>query len=121
MNPLKETSVLSFSKEGLDFEPGLDVLVMNGHTMGQQLPRISAGGKTLVYAADLIPSAAHVPLAWVMGYDMSPLQTLTEKDVFLKQAVDENWILFLEHDLDSMLIRIEFNGKQYQAVPISEW
>lgn len=116
MNPLKETNLLAFSREGLEFEPGLDVLVMNGHTVGQQLPKISGDENTLIYAADLIPSAAHIPLAWVMGYDMFPLQTLIEKEEFLKKAVDGNWTLFLEHDLETMLIKVEFNGKQYIAV-----
>ena len=93
---------------------------MNGHTLGQQLPRISDGEKTLVYAADLIPSSAHIPLAWIMGYDMFPLQTLTEKEVFLQNAVDGNWTLFLEHDLENMLIKVDFNGKHYSARAVSE-
>ena len=120
MNPLKETELLKFCNEGFEFEPGLDVIVMNGHTLGQQLPRISDGEKTLVYAADLIPSSAHIPLAWIMGYDMFPLQTLTEKEVFLQNAVDGNWTLFLEHDLENMLIKVDFNGKHYSARAVSE-
>jgi len=120
MNPLKETHLLKFCNEGFEFEPGLNVIVMNGHTLGQQLPRISDGEKTLVYAADLIPSSAHIPLAWIMGYDMFPLQTLTEKEVFLQNAVDGNWTLFLEHDLENMLIKVDFNGKHYSARAVSE-
>jgi glyoxylase-like metal-dependent hydrolase (beta-lactamase superfamily II) len=120
MNPLKTNPLLKFSDAGHVFEPGLDTIIMNGHTLGQQLPRVSDGTKTVVYAADLIPSAAHIPLAWVMGYDMFPLQTLTEKEVFLKQAVDENWTLFLEHDLDVMLIKVEYNGKHFSAKQVAE-
>ncbi|TNE68436.1 MBL fold metallo-hydrolase [bacterium] len=115
IEPLKTAPLLKFSDEGMWFEPGLDVLVMNGHTWGQQLPRISWDGKTLVYTADLIPTAAHIPLAWVMGYDMNPLQTLKEKEAFLKEAADENWYLFLEHDAEFEVVQVDFNGKQFEA------
>jgi hypothetical protein len=87
---------------------------MNGHTWGQQLPRISWNGKTLVFAADLLPTAAHIPIAWVMGYDMNPLQTLIEKEDFLKQAVEKNWFIFLEHDAEHEIVQIELNGKQFE-------
>lgn len=115
IEPLKTASVLKFSGEGFEFEPGLDVLIANGHSIGQQLPRISWEGKTLVYMADLLPTAAHVPLAWVMGYDMNPLVTLEEKEVFLKEAVHNNWYLFLEHDAQEEIIQVAFNGKQFEA------
>ncbi len=115
IEPLKTAALLKFSDEGMWFEPGLDVLVMNGHTWGQQLPRISWNGKTLVFAADLLPTAAHIPLAWVMGYDMNPLQTLIEKEDFLKQAVEKNWFIFLEHDAQHELIQVSFNGRQFEA------
>lgn len=115
IEPLKTASVLKFSDESFEFEPGLDVVIANGHTIGQQLPRISWEGKTLVYMADLLPTAAHVPLAWVMGYDMNPLKTLEEKELFLKEAVHKNWYLFLEHDVKEEVIQIAFNGKQFEA------
>jgi glyoxylase-like metal-dependent hydrolase (beta-lactamase superfamily II) len=80
------------------YEPGLEALVMNGHTLGQQLPKISCGDTHLVFVADLLPTAQHVPLVWVMGYDMFPTQTLKEKQEFLEQAAAERWWLLLEHD-----------------------
>jgi glyoxylase-like metal-dependent hydrolase (beta-lactamase superfamily II) len=80
------------------YEPGLDALVMNGHTLGQQLPKITCGDTHLVFVADLLPTAQHLPLVWVMGYDMFPTQTLKEKQEFLEQAAAEQWWLLMEHD-----------------------
>ena len=80
------------------YEPGLEALVMNGHTLGQQLPKMTSGGQHLVFVADLLPTAQHLPLVWVMGYDMFPTQTLKEKQEFLEQAAAEQWWLLLEHD-----------------------
>ena len=82
----------------LVYEPGLEALVMNGHTLGQQLPTMTSGDQHLVFVADLLPTAQHLPLVWVMGYDMFPTQTLKEKQEFLEQAAAEQWWLLLEHD-----------------------
>ena len=71
---------------------------MNGHTLGQQLPKMTSGDQHLVFVADLLPTAQHLPLVWVMGYDMFPTQTLKEKQEFLEQAAAEQWWLLLEHD-----------------------
>ena len=76
----------------------LDVLIANGHTNAMMLPKINYNGKTIVFMADLLPSAAHIPLPYVMGYDMFPLTTLNEKNAFLTEAVENNYILFFEHD-----------------------
>ncbi|MEM8558657.1 MAG: MBL fold metallo-hydrolase [Bacteroidota bacterium] len=82
--------------------PHIDVLTVDGHTRGQQLVKISAeaggGGETLLFAADLLPTAAHVPLLWIMSYDVNPLDTLAEKTQLLAQAADEEWRVFFEHD-----------------------
>ena len=77
---------------------GLDIFFADGHTESQMIPVLSHGAHRIAFMADLLPSAAHVPLAWVMGYDTRPLLTLEEKDLFLKQAAAEGWVLFLEHD-----------------------
>jgi len=71
---------------------------VNGHTAAMMLPKINYNGKTIVYMADLLPSAAHIPLPYVMGYDMFPLTTLNEKKMFLTEALENNYILFFEHD-----------------------
>jgi len=77
---------------------GVEVLVSEGHTVGQQLVRVRGGGQTLLYCADVIPTRAHLRLPWVMGYDLYPLTTIEEKKAILAQAVEEGWILFFEHD-----------------------
>ena len=79
-------------------ELGFGILFVDGHTDKQMIPHISYKDKTLVFAADLIPTAGHIPLRYVMGYDTRPLITLKEKAVFLNKAVEENYYIFFEHD-----------------------
>ncbi len=78
--------------------PHLSFFTVNGHTDSMMLPKINYNGKTIVYMADLLPSVAHIPLPYVMGYDMFPLTTLNEKKSFLREALENNYILFFEHD-----------------------
>jgi glyoxylase-like metal-dependent hydrolase (beta-lactamase superfamily II) len=97
--PMQESGQLKFAKQDGSFEyEAMQLLFMDGHTEKQMLPKIAYKGRTLVFCADLLPSIAHLPLPYVMGYDMRPLQTITEKELFLQQAADQNWILFFEHD-----------------------
>ena len=78
--------------------PNLSFYTVNGHTNAMMLPKINYMGKTIVFMADLLPSVAHIPLPYVMGYDMFPLTTLNEKKVFLTEALAKDYILFFEHD-----------------------
>ena len=71
---------------------------VNGHTKSMMLPQIKYKDKTIVYMADLLPSEGHIPIPYVMAYDMFPLTTLNEKKSFLKEAVENDYILFFEHD-----------------------
>ena len=71
---------------------------MEGHTAAIMLPQITYGDKTIVYMADLLPCAGHIPIPYVMAYDMFPLTTLNEKKSFLSEAAANNYILFFEHD-----------------------
>ena len=84
-----------------------DILLMDGHTEKQMLPMIRYQGKTIVFAADLIPTVGHLPIPYVMGYDTRPLLTLEEKASFLERAVKEDFLLFLEHDAENELISLE--------------
>ena len=95
--PIKESGQLSFV-EGNDFSDNISIQYVYGHTDAMMLPVIQYNGKTIVYMADLLPAVAHIPLPYVMAYDMFPLQTLTEKKAFLEEAVDNDYILFFEHD-----------------------
>lgn len=78
--------------------PGLELLTVNGHTEAQQLVKVSGPEGTLVYVADLLPTAAHLRSAWVMAYDVRPLVSLEEKARFLEEAAGGGWQLFFEHD-----------------------
>lgn len=80
------------------FSENISVRFVNGHTEAMMLPQIKYKGKTIVYMADLLPSAGHIPLPYVMAYDMFPLTTLQEKRSFLNEAVAGDYILFFEHD-----------------------
>lgn len=105
--PIQESGQLRFievakgieSKLGeTQFSENISVRFVSGHTESMMLPQIKYNGKTVVFMADLLPSAGHIPLPYVMGYDMFPLTTLNEKKSFLKEALANDYILFFEHD-----------------------
>ena len=89
----------------------LSFYAVNGHTDAMMLPRIRYKGKTVVYMADLLPSAAHIPLPYVMGYDMFPLTTLNEKQAFLTEALENDYILFFEHDPKNECCNLQMTEK----------
>lgn len=105
--PIQESGQLQFIAEpdGSDFRtniagfsPDFDVRFAFGHTDAMMLPQLSYKGHTIIYAADLLPSTGHIPLPYVMSYDMFPLQTLKEKKEFLEEAAANEYVLYLEHD-----------------------
>jgi glyoxylase-like metal-dependent hydrolase (beta-lactamase superfamily II) len=106
--PIEESGRLQFVPVGNEqsiiapFASGIsnniEVILVSGHTDAMMLPVLQYKGKTIVYMADLLPSVGHIPLPYVMAYDMFPLTTLHEKKAFLQQAVEKDWILFFEHD-----------------------
>ena len=95
--PIQGSGQLKFIEERSHF-PNIDFIKVKGHTEQMMLPVIQYKGKTLIYSADLIPSSAHIPLPWVMAYDVRPLLTMQEKESVLNRAVEENAILIFEHD-----------------------
>lgn len=111
--PLMNEGVLKFVDGPEQLFPNIDVVVMNGHTAAQQLPRISDGSTTLLYSCDLFPTTAHIPLPYIMAYDLRPLTTLEEKKTLLRQAVDEDWILFFEHDPRTVAGKVAATAKGY--------
>ena len=98
--PIQESGQLRFieTKEGIHFTDDISIRFADGHTGKMMLPQIRTADKTIVYVADLLPATFHIPLPWVMAYDMFPLTTLQEKESFLKEALDNNYVLFFEHD-----------------------
>ncbi|MFS4446036.1 MBL fold metallo-hydrolase [Maribacter sp. 2307UL18-2] len=101
--PMKESGQLKFVSRGEDSfvensELGFDILFVDGHTEKQMIPHIRYQNTTLVFTADLIPTVGHIPVPYVMGYDTRPLLTLSEKGAFMDKAVQNNYVLFFEHD-----------------------
>jgi len=82
------------------FSENISVRFVNGHTQAMMLPQINYNGKTIVFMADLLPSAGHIPIPYIMAYDMQPLLSLQEKRSFLNEAIANDYILFFEHDKD---------------------
>ncbi len=114
--PMQESGQLRFierTKETFMEKSELDfgILFVDGHTEKQMIPHIAYKGKTLVFAADLLPTAGHIPLPYVMGYDTRPLLTLSEKAQFLEKAVTDNYHLFLEHDAHNQICTLQTTEK----------
>ena len=116
INPMEDSGQLNFinlsgDKIQKNSELGFDIFLADGHTDKQMIPMIKYQDKTLVFMADLLPTTGHIPLPFVMGYDMRPLLTLEEKKQFLNTAADEEFILFLEHDTQSELCTVQHTEK----------
>lgn len=114
--PMQESGQLKFIKRPeSDFlensELGFGIFFADGHTEKQMLPHINYNGKTVVFCADLLATAGHVPLPYVMGYDTRPLLTIEEKAKFLNAAADNGYYLWLEHDAHNQIITVEHTEK----------
>lgn len=114
--PMQESGHLHFiNRSGNSFQSNSELnfglFFADGHTEKQMIPIIKYKGKTLCFMADLLPTAGHIPLPFVMGYDTRPLLTLDEKASFLKMAADENFYLFLEHDAHQEIITVQHTEK----------
>jgi len=109
--PIQESGQLRFITENPLQQVGFDVLKMDGHTEKQMLPKISYQGKTIVFMADLLPTIGHIPVPYVMGYDTRPLLTIKEKEAFLTEAADNQYLLFLEHDAYSEICTVQHTSK----------
>ena len=96
--PIKESGQLQYLDSSKDFMRGFSMYEANGHTEAMMLPLLKYKNTTVAFLADLIPSAGHIPMPYVMGYDVRPLNTMKEKEYILKQAAENNWTLFFEHD-----------------------
>jgi len=109
--PIQESGQLNFIDSSTELIPGLSFIEVNGHTEAMMLPLIKYKNTTVAFMADLIPSVGHLPIPYVMGYDTRPLETLKEKDAILRQALENNWTLFFEHDPITECINVERTEK----------
>ena len=95
--------------------PNLEVFFAFGHTEAQMIPVVNYNGQKIVFGADLIPSAYHIPKAYVMGYDMRPLDTIADKEKLLPEIINNNWLVYLEHDPINELLSLENGNKGPQV------
>ena len=118
---LAHNNMIRLVKE--QFLPGVEIHFTQGHTDGLMHPVISDGSTLLFYGSDIFPTAAHIPIPWVMSYDLHPRKTVKEKEFLLKKIYNEQWILFFEHDPNYQACTIDLGVKNYsmqKKVVISE-
>lgn len=114
--PMQESGQLHFvNRTDSDFEfsseLGFDIFYADGHTEKQMLPHINYNGKIIVFCADMLPTAGHIPIPYVTGYDTRPLMSMDEKQIFLNNAADNNYYLWLEHDAHNQIITVQHTEK----------
>ncbi len=112
--PLMDEGVLNIT-ESTRFDDEISFCVINGHTIYQQMVKISDSSNTLLYCGDLFPFSSHIPLPYIMAYDLLPMETVSEKRLYLPQAVNENWLLFFEHDPFSVAATVTKTDKGFSA------
>ena len=111
--PVREAGLLDLVEGDRDIVPGIRVVRTPGHTPHHQSVLLESQGEIAFYLGDLVPTAAHLPLPWIMGYDVEPLVTLETKRKYLRRAADENWLLIFEHDASVAWGRVVHDGKSY--------
>ena len=114
--PMQESGQLHFIEKGnsdwlKSSEMNFDIFFADGHTEKMMIPKIQYQDKTICFMADLLPTAGHLPLPYVMGYDTRPLLTLPEKEKFLREAAQKNYFLWLEHDAHNQIITVQETEK----------
>ena len=112
---LMKNDQLNLLEREIELFPEIETIIVNGHTPGQILLKIQSREKTMLYSADLFPTSSHVPIPYIMAYDLEPLESMKEKERVLEQAVKEDWILFYEHDPYKAATRVIFDEKGYRA------
>jgi glyoxylase-like metal-dependent hydrolase (beta-lactamase superfamily II) len=113
--PLMDEGVLKLIEGEMKFDDEIEFIILNGHTFAQQLVKLSDSTNTIFYCADLFPTTSHIPLPYVMGYDLQPLVTVEEKKNILTKAIDENWKLFFEHDPETVMATVIKNEKGFSV------
>ncbi len=116
--PLRESGQLELKPDKYEAVPGLILQTIRGHSATMQTWKLTRGGKTIYGFADLIPTAAHISLPWIMGYDLFPTETLEFKKQILPKALQENWICLFYHDFHQPLCRLFEDEGRIKAKPI---
>ncbi len=98
--------------------PGVEVIVVPGHTANMQCVKLSGGGKTAFLFADLVPTTAHLPLPWIMGYDLYPMTTLENKQKWIPAVVREGWLALFSHDPKTPAAYLRERDGQWDTEPV---
>lgn len=114
MLPIQELGHLQFIGKDLRITKNITGILAQGHTESMFCPKIDLGNQALVFMADMIPSTGHIKPNYVMGYDIRPLDTMKERELFLQEAVANNYLLFFEHDLRVECGRVEQTERSYK-------
>ena len=117
--PVQEAGQWQFVDGDVEIVPGVELVVAPGHTRHMQCVKISGGGKTIFFTADLVPTSAHLPFPWVMGYDLYPLTTLENKKKWLPRAAREGWTVVFPHDPKTPAVRLQEHESKLEAEPIT--
>ena len=115
--PVREAGLLDLVDGDVELLRGIRTLVTPGHTPHHQSVLLESGGERAIYFGDVVPTAAHLPLPWIMGYDVEPLVTLETKRRVLRQAREERWLAIFEHDATHTWGRVAHDGKTYLLEP----
>lgn len=118
IDPLIEADLLNIIEEEGELFQGFELIIRNGHTSGQMLPKIKTDKGIFVYMSDFIPSLAHVSPVWIASVDIEPILALQEKEAFLREAVDKDYTLIFEHDAINLACKIEENVKGFYGEPV---
>ncbi|MFC0513647.1 MBL fold metallo-hydrolase [Mucilaginibacter angelicae] len=123
--PIQESGQLKFidTEDGINFMKDFEIRFVSGHTESMMLPLLNYKGRQILYMADLLPSIGHLPIPYVMAYDMFPLQTLAEKKIFINEALEKEYILYFEHDPENeccTLQQTEKGIRMKEAFKLSE-
>ncbi len=113
-DPIKDNGQLQLLDGQSPIFPGIEPIIMNGHTPGMQLIKIHDSHRSLIYCSDLIPTSSHIPVPWIMAYDNNPMITLSEKKTFLAYVLDQNSYLFFEHDPHFAAGTVTLSDRGYQ-------
>lgn len=113
--PLMDEGVLKLIDGEEKFDDEIEFLIINGHTFAQQLIKISDSSNTILFCGDLFPTTSHIPIPYIMGYDLQPLVTVEEKKKVLTRAIEENWKLFFEHDPETVIATVVKDEKGFRA------
>jgi glyoxylase-like metal-dependent hydrolase (beta-lactamase superfamily II) len=116
--PLQEAGKITFLHGESTVVPGVEVIPMPGHNADMQAVKLTGGGKTAFLFADLIPTTAHLPLPWIMGYDLYPMKTLENKKKWVPKVIEEEWLALFVHDAQTPAAYVREKDGKVETEPV---